>query len=242
MSAITHKLQGVRIADLIRQQTAVEVFSGAKGEVLFREHYVAIAGLQKRMSPDINLFSDTWLFQYLTETLDRRLLAVVARKNFAKLSESISINLNISTVLAGDFQHFHRSVGDNTRRVVIELQLIDIFADLQAFHYARETLQDQGYRALIDGMTPLTFQYFDPGQLMADYVKINWLAEFLGEMPDERIAEIRDVVENTGKEKVILARVDCEEAVKWALSLGVTRFQGHFIDTLVEAMISKGIL
>ncbi|HIJ43305.1 MAG: EAL domain-containing protein [Rhodospirillales bacterium] len=242
LSVINHKLQGVRIADLIRQQTAVEVFSGAKGEVLFREHYVAIAGLQKRMSPDINLFSDTWLFQYLTETLDRRLLAVVARKNFAKLSESISINLNISTVLAGDFQHFHRSVGDNTRRVVIELQLIDIFADLQAFHYARETLQDQGYRALIDGMTPLTFQYFDPGQLMADYVKINWLAEFLGEMPDERIAEIRDVVENTGKEKVILARVDCEEAVKWALSLGVTRFQGHFIDTLVEAMISKGIL
>ena len=77
---------------------------------------------------------------------------------------------------------------------------------------------------------------------MADYVKINWLAELLNEVPDERIAEISDVVENTGKEKIILARVDCEEAVKWALSLGVTRYQGHFIDTLVDVMISKGIL
>ena len=54
--------------------------------------------------------------------------------------------------------------------------------------------------------------------------------------------EMRDVVEHTGQDRVILARVDSEDAIKWGLNLGITRYQGHYIDTVVEAMVAKGII
>ena len=43
-------LEGVRIADLIRQQTAVEIIPGGKGEVLFLEHYVSIDRKSTRLN------------------------------------------------------------------------------------------------------------------------------------------------------------------------------------------------
>lgn len=242
MTAIKQRLEGVQIADLIRQQSAIEVRVGGKGDVLFREHYVSMIDLQRRIAPNVNLFGNTWLFQNLTETLDRRMLSVVSRWDFAGIEDAISLNLNISTVLAREFQHFHHNVGDHTAKVVIEMQIIDIFADVGAFHYARDTLRDSGYRVLVDGLSPLSLQFFDPGLLNPDFVKINWSREFLGEVAYERMVEMREVVRDTGRNKLILARVDSMEAIKWGLTLGINRFQGHYIDTLVEAMIAKGII
>ncbi len=242
MTAITQRLEGVQIADLIRQQSAIEVHVGGKGEVLFREHYVSMADLQKRIAPNVNLFGSTWLFQYLTETLDRRMLAVVARWNFAEIKDAISLNLNISTVLGREFQHFHRNVGPHASKVVVEMQIIDIFADVGAYYYARDTLRESGYRVLVDGLNPLSLQFLEPGLLDPDLVKINWSREFLGEVPYERMVEMRDVVRQTGRNKLVLARVDSMDAIKWGLTLGINRFQGHYIDTLVEAMIAKGII
>ena len=162
--------------------------------------------------------------------------------DFDALDDAISLNLNIGTVLAREFQQFSRVVGDNASKVVIEVQLINIFADLGAFIYARDSLQERGYRVLIDGLNPLSLQFFEPGLLNADFVKIGWGREFLGEVQDTRLGEMRDVVEHTGSDRVILARVDSEEAVKWGLNLGITRYQGHYIDTVVEAMVAKGII
>ena len=242
LAEINDILEGVRIADLIRQQTALKIIPGGKGEVLFLEHYVSMFELQKRIAPNVNLFGSPWLFQFLTETLDRRMLAVVARWDYQDLIKSFSLNLNVSTILAREFQHFHNKVGVNTAKVVIELQMIDIFSDLSAYFYARDMLQDSGYRVLIDGLNPLSLQFFDPSLLDADYVKIGWSREFLGEVPLDRMVEMREVMKQTGKDKVVMARVDSDAAVQWGLNLGITRYQGHYIDKLVEALIGKGFI
>ncbi|MEE8392828.1 MAG: hypothetical protein V3R66_00670 [Rhodospirillales bacterium] len=242
LAAINRNLEGVRIIDLIHQQTAVEVVPGGKGNVLFREHYVSMFDLQKRIAPDVNLFGSSWLFQFLTETLDHRVLAVVARWDFEEMKSPISLNLNVSTILAKEFQHFHNNVGANTSKVVVEIQMIDIFSDMGAFAYARDTLQGSGYKVLVDGLSPLSLQFFEPGLLGADFVKINWSREFLGEVPSDRIVEMGKVVEQTGKDKLILSRVDSEDAIKWGLSLGITRYQGRYIDKVVNAMVSKGVI
>ena len=242
VSAINRRLHATPIEDLIREQTAVQVHVGGKGKVLFRENYISMFDLQKRIAPDINLFGSTWLFQYLTETIDKRLLLAIQKVDFDAMDDAISLNLNIGTVLAREFQQFTRVVGDNASKVVIEVQLINIFADLGAFIYARDSLQERGFRVLIDGLNPLSLQFFEPGLLAADFVKIGWGREFLGEVQDTRLGEMRDVVEHTGSDRVILARVDSEDAVKWGLNLGITRYQGHYIDTVVEAMTAKGII
>ena len=113
---------------------------------------------------------------------------------------------------------------------------------MEAFNYARDSLRGNGYRVLVDGLNPFSLQFFDPGLLNPDFVKINWSREFLGEVPYERMIEMRDVVRGTGKSKLILARVDSMEAIKWGLTLGISQFQGRYIDTLVEALLVKGVI
>ncbi len=236
------KLQRVNIEDLIDEQACVEIFPNEKGRIIFREKYVSMSALQKRVAPDVNLFGSPWLFLYLTETVDRRLLAIIGQGNFGSLPHDISLNLNISSVLGREFQHFHHAVQGHTDRVVIELQLIDVFSDMNAYAHARDMLQDSGYRVLIDGLSPLSLQFFDPALLEADMIKISWGQEFESEGAEERIEDMRNVIRGMGPENVILSRTDSELAIKWALSLGITRFQGYYVDDLVNAMTLKGII
>ncbi|MBL6933055.1 MAG: EAL domain-containing protein [Rhodospirillales bacterium] len=239
---ITLRLQTADIDDLIHEQTAVVLHQGGKGDVLFKEQFVTMSALQKRVAPDVNLFGSNWLFQYLTETIDRRMLGVISRLDFEYLKNPISLNLNISTILGREFQHFHQRAGDYSSKIVVEVQLIDVFSDMGAYSDARDMLQENGYRVLIDGLSPLSLQFLDPALLESDLVKVNWGPEFKNDESEARIEDMRRVVKNVGKDHVILGRVDSEDAVIWALSLGIRRFQGFYIDTVVGAMLAKGII
>lgn len=242
LATINQELMATRLSDLIRQQPAMRVLPPNQGEVLFREYFVSMADLQSRVAVNVNLFSSTWLFHYLTETVDKRMLVIIGRRDFTKAKDPVSINLNIATVLSQEFNHFHKTVAEHAGKVVIEIQLTDVFADLGLFHFCRESLQARGYRVLIDGLTPLALEFFDPSLLKADYVKVAWGPEFAVEMPADRLVDLRAMVERIGRDRMVLARVDSEEAVRWGLGIGIQRFQGYYVDTLVERMISKGLL
>jgi len=240
LSAIGRKLRETRIAELIRQQTAIEIRPGGDGRPLFRETYVSMSELQNRIAPGVNLLEGTSLFRYLTEKLDKHVLTTVPRRGLARGREPISLNLNISSLTSGEFHLFHKEQNGAPGRPVIEIQLIDILADIEAFAAARDTLQGHGYRVLVDGLSPLTLEFFDVSRLRADFVKICWSREAWDDLSSDRTTYVREVVARTGAQKMLLARVDCDDAIKWALELGVTRFQGHFIDKLIKAMTAKG--
>jgi EAL domain-containing protein (putative c-di-GMP-specific phosphodiesterase class I) len=239
LGEIERKLKAVRLSDLIREQPAIQIGAGGKAGMLFRENYVAMTDLRDRIAPGANLFSSPWLFQYLTEVIDRKLLALLAQREKLTERHAVSVNMNVSTVLGRDFQEFHQMVGAQAAHLVIEMQVIDIFADMNAYAFAREALQKRGYRVLVDGITPLALYFFDPSLLKADFFKITWGPEFASDTQDSRIAAARETVSRAGKDHVILARVDTEQAIRWGLSLGVTRFQGHFIDRLASALAAK---
>jgi len=239
LTEINRKLQGMRVADMIKRQACLQVSQGGGGELVFFELFLSMTDIRDRIAPDINLFASPWLFQYLTETLDRRLLAVLVDEDFEALADPLSINLNISTVLSRDFQNFHRAVDGHMNKVVVEFQIIDIFADMKSYAYARDSLQERGYRVVVDGLNPLSLQYFEPISLQSDFIKISWGSEFANDEEEGLVMELRDIVTKAGKESVILARVDSEKAVKWGLSLGISRFQGFFIDKLVQ-VIGRG--
>jgi EAL domain-containing protein (putative c-di-GMP-specific phosphodiesterase class I) len=240
LTEINRKLVGIRIADMIKRQACLQVGSGGDdGELIFYELFISMADIRERVAPDINLFASPWLFQYLTETLDRRLLSVLVEEEFDELQEALSINLNVSTVLSRDFQNLHRAVGENAHKIVVEFQIIDIFSDMKSYAYARDSLQERGYRVVVDGLNPLSLQYFDPAGLQSDFIKIAWGPEFTGDEEDRRVDEMREVIATAGKETMILGRVDSEKAVKWGLGLGISRFQGFCIDKLVQ-VIGRG--
>ena len=113
------------------------------------------------------------------------------------------------------------------------MQIIDIFADINSYGYARDSLQEMGYQVLADGLSPMSLQFFDPAQLRSDFIKIAWGPEFESDN-DNRVTELRKVITNTGKDSVILARVDTDKAIKWGVDIGISRFQGYVIDKLVK--------
>lgn len=236
LAAIDQKMKTTQIADLIRNQAVYRVVPGQKGEIVFREYFIAMAELKARVAPNVNLFGSPWLFQYLTETLDRRMLAVMSRRDPSTAPEDISLNLNIATIMTREFQQFHEKIEEHASRFVVEMQVIDIFADMTAYRYAREFLKERGYRVLVDGLNPLAIDFFDPSLLQSDFLKISWGPEFVGEEKQEKIEEMRNVVKHAGKDGVVLSRVDSQDAVQWGAMLGISRFQGYFIDKLVQAM------
>ncbi len=236
---INTKLMRMRMTDMVQHQTCLLVRTGGDGAVVFREHSISMGQVRERIAPGIDFFANPWLFQYLTESLDRRLLGVLSEREYEEEFEPISINLNISTVLSRDFQRFHKAIGKHCKKVVIEMQVIDVFADPKSFGYARDFLQDRGYRVLIDGLDPQSLQYFDPSILRADFLKISWSAALQEDDGEAQVAEIKGIIAHVGKDSVILARVDTEKAVKWGLALGINRFQGFFIDRLAE-IVSSG--
>lgn len=242
LNGITQKLLETRVGDLLHRQPAVMVGASKKQDLAFREHFIAMGELRERIAPKINLFSGHWLFQYLSETIDARVLEVLSRLDIANMDYPLSVNLNISTIMNRPFQNFHAIVGEHTDKVVVELQIIDIFADMGAYVYARDWLREQGYRVLVDGLNPLTLHFFDPSILQPDFIKITWGTEVRGGVGQDQTQKIREVVGKLPSGGVVLARVDSEEGVSWGLSLGIRCFQGHFIDKVVEAMAHKGLI
>ena len=113
---------------------------------------------------------------------------------------------------------------------------------MNTYGYARDMLQDRGYRVLVDGVNPLSFQFFDPATLRPDFIKVGWGKEFEQETDNTtRLTTFKQTVKHAGPDSVILSRVDTEKAVKWGLALGISRFQGYFIDKLVMAMTKSRV-
>ena len=166
-------------------------------------------------------------------------MAAMARAGLGDGSGHISVNLNIKSVLSKDFQRFDEALTEQAGRIVVELQQIDVFSDIENYKLARNWLRDRGYRVLLDGLNPLALQYFNPGLLDADYYKVSWGTEFVETETSEIHAKTGVLVEKVGRARFILGRTDSEEAMSWALTLGIRRFQGFFIDRVVEKKAEK---
>jgi hypothetical protein len=239
---LERRLQALRLSEIIRQQPTVDVRPGRGRRILFKEHYVAMSELKQRIAPDVDLFASPWLFHYMTDLLDKRMLAVVGRMNFAALKDPISLNLHVGTVMSPEFQVFNEQIGDHAEKLIVECQMVDVIADMGAFAYAKKWLRDQKYRILIDGLFPMALQYFDPGMLDPDFIKINWSPDIKDDVRGLQIAELRDMIDYIGPDRIILARAESEDAIRWGLNLGLHRFQGFFVDKLVDRMAAKGLL
>lgn len=229
----------VDASPLIRHQSAIQIGTGGQGQLLFREYYISINDLRKTIAPNVDIHADRWLFQYLTSILDQRVLLSLRSQSLDDLPKSISLNLNIHTVHSKDFRLFDKFVGNQAARFIFEFQPMDIFQNVEAYEEVRDFLQGRGYRVLVDSLQPLVLDYFDPSLLKADFYKIAWGDRLGDSATSEGAAEMRELIQSIGREKVIVSLVDSEEAIRFGLVLGVQRFQGFFIDRLVEAMQAK---
>lgn len=219
------------LSNLVRRQYACTVDENNAPTQIFSELFISIKDLRETLLPGVNLTSNRWLFQHLTETLDKRMLALLAKTDRFTVSGDISFNVNVRTLLAPEFMSFDDNVSAGRRGgMIIELQKEDIFSDLGTYLFAREFLQNKGYRVCLDGLTFKTLDIIDRKRLGADMAKLFWTPE-MAEMPEgrERVTRLLD----GGGKTVVLCRCDTADAVDFGRSVGIELYQGRHIESLI---------
>jgi len=238
------------LAQLVRRQTVYLVANGAAPLPVFDEIFVSIADLEQRVVPGVRLAADRWLFQHLTRILDRKMIELLRAGQQAAPSDAddespalrairnggCSLNFNVSSVLSPEFQAFDAALPMELRRaIVLEFQKIDAFADLGSFLYARDYLHDRGFRVALDGVSHLSLPFVDRAGLGIDLVKLMWVPDMAAGLAAIGRNTLREVIERTGADRVILCRCDSAQAIECGQSLGLLLFQGWHLDKLSAA-------
>jgi hypothetical protein len=237
LAQIEGGLGGIDFAALLRRQPICAMVASQPPQAVFTELYVAIGELAKALAPGIDLTAAKWLFQHLTEALDRYLLAAVAGDGGAAAAGPVSLNLNVATLLSPAFTQFSSQLRDGGRRerFLIELQLVDIFAELGPYVFARDMVRSRGHMVCIDGVHHLHLPLIDRRRLGADFVKLLWSPDLLDDVSEERREELRVAVRRAGVDRVILCRCGSPDAVRWGQELGVRLFQGRYVDSRLRS-------
>ena len=204
-------------------------------KVMFSEAYINISSLTRQLKTRVDLTSNRMLFRYLTQVLDRKILELIAKNTRKYMVSALSINMNIDTILSESFAEFDKAVDDKFKKnIVIEIQVGDVFADINTFAAARKLLQEAGYRICLDGLTNLSFLQIDREKLEFDLAKILWNADLQSDIRKKQNKELGQAIKRCGAGRVILARCDSQDAIYYGQSLGIGLFQGRYIDGLVD--------
>lgn len=243
LNRIEEALMRADLSNMMRRQAICAIVGKASPQPIFSELFISIADLRETLLPDVNLASSPWLFQHLTETLDRRVLAMLIKHDDRTVAGDVSINLNVQTLIAPEFLTFDDNLQAGMRgTIVLEVQKVDVFADLGAFLFARDFAHERGYRVCIDGANLESLPFIDRTRLGVDLIKITWNpAMKTGLLPNGM--KIDQYIARCGAGRAILARCDDQEAIDFGRQAGITMFQGRHVEALIanDSKRVKGI-
>ncbi|WP_413207276.1 diguanylate phosphodiesterase [Rhodospirillum sp. A1_3_36] len=236
LALLTADMENLDVAPLLHRQAVVEVTEDRRALLVHEEFLISLSALRKKVAEEVNLQSDRWLFQDFTRSLDRHLLRVLKNMEVFQKPKALSINMNLETLYSDAFAGFAAALRPD-QTLVVEAQGVDVFADIGVFLRARDWLHDKGHKLLIDGLTPRTMETVDLGPLGADFYKLGWNPGLVHSVDGDDAAAARALIGAIGADKVILGRVDSEQAMAWGIRAGIHRFQGFFVDSMLGAMI-----
>lgn len=240
LAEIERVLANANLSKLMRRQLVCEISDDLPPQPVYRELYVSIADLQAKVTPNIDLVADRWLFQRLTYTLDRRVLSSITESHDDALNGHVSLNLNVASLLTPEFLNFDARLRAGARgTVVIEIPVVDLFSDMGAYMFARDLAQERGYSICLDGLTHLTAPMIDRETLGIDLLKVYWSNEMLDDPSGQRREAIRGLVERADPGRVIICRCDNARAIDYGRELGLSLFQGMSIDAMLSQPGSK---
>ena len=222
------------LANLIRHQSVAAIVGRSHPQHMFSEVFVSIPDLREIFVPEIDVASDPWLFQHLTETLDRRVLALVGAGHDRSLSGGFSLNLNVRTILSEAFLDFDDGIAGGLRgTIVLEIQLYDVLSDVGAYLFARDFARERGYRICIDGVQSNTLPLVDRAKIGADLIKLIWSPDLDQARADED-HPVQTALARCGRKRVVLARVENPDQIRIGQDLGLSIFQGRGVERLIQ--------
>ncbi len=226
-----------RIDGAIRKQPVCTIKNliNPQPKPLFHEIYINIPYLQRMLQSRFRITSNKWLFYYLTQKLDEKVIETISVNPESYLYMPISLNLNINTVLSKDFAEFCEIAKDFKSQILIELSASDVFSDLNGFMKVRDISQSRNHKICLDGLNNDTFIQVNRRKLGFDLAKLQWNADVKGDIEAKKEnAILKDAVTDCGANRVILCRCDDIHAIEYGHVLGINLFQGRFPDRLLN--------
>ncbi|WP_413207277.1 diguanylate phosphodiesterase [Rhodospirillum sp. A1_3_36] len=229
---------GLAMADLstqVRRQRMVTIQPDGMPLPIGTELFINIGELRQTIAPQVDLFSNQWLFRRFTATLDQRMTTYIGGYVAAVDTPMVSLNLNVATILGPGFAAVRDAAKRHSDRIVVlELRLDDIMADLPAFLFAREHAHQLGFKVLIDNLGAQAMLWVDRQRLDADFLKAVWSPE-MGHLLSTSDGDIlRQRIRAFGPESIIMSRCDDAAAVEAGKALGCRIFQGFYLDDLLR--------
>lgn len=235
LARIERDLANADLSRVLRRQPICAAVPDTMVRRVFDELYINIAHLRKILGTDVDLLSNRWLFKYLTQILDDRVLSLLERSPTRYLDNPISLNLNVHTLLSDEFTAFDASIKPAVKfSIVIEIQLADVFNDMAAFLAAKTYVQKLGYRVCLDGVTDLSFTQINRKKLGFDLIKLQWNADIHTDVNSEANRELNAAIKECGANRVILTRCDNRSAIDYGQAMGISLFQGRYLDSLIN--------
>jgi hypothetical protein len=235
LDEVQKKLAFANIVPFIRDQVALRINAATKeASIEFYEFFLSVGDLQRAIAPNVNLLADRWLFQDLSRTMDLRMLETVIRAPQVRGTPSVSLNLNLETILTPVFGNFIEQI-EKGQKVIVEVQAMDLLTNINMYLDVRNVLASMGHAILVDGLSPATLQSLDVANMKPDYAKIMWAPELQDMMDPASNRTAAGMVEAIGADRVILSRCDSANALAWGLKSGIGLFQGYFLDSFNKA-------
>ncbi|MBY0354424.1 MAG: EAL domain-containing protein [Rickettsiales bacterium] len=237
LASIEKDLSRADLSIVMRRQPICAAIPDMTVRRVFDELYINIAHLRQMMKLDVDLLSNRWLFKYLTELLDERMLHLIRLAPTRYLEHPVSLNLNVRSLMSDFFYEFDASVNPSVKvSVVIEIQISDVFEDMRGFLIARDAVQKMGYRVCLDGLSDISFSQIDREALGFDLVKLQWNADIAADLQSPANKRISNAIRRCGPNRVILTRCDNRKAVDYGQAMGVSLFQGRYLDKLMNPL------
>lgn len=235
MDKIISTLDDIDMAELVKRQSVMRVHNNEFTD-LMQEFFVAVKDLSRYFGDNKDLVANRWLFQYLTQVLDKKTLAAFASAEITEWPEKISLNLNLSSVFSKEFVEFAKNFLKPAQQIIVEVQMMDILNNLNLYHEVKDILHKGGHKLLIDSLSPASLSMLNLDKLAPDMMKIFWEPLLVYDTDNQ---SLKNAVEYMKPENVILAKCDGSEAMRWGLSYGLNTFQGPYIDEIEIALIRR---
>jgi EAL domain-containing protein (putative c-di-GMP-specific phosphodiesterase class I) len=232
---IESEINATDLSRVMRRQPICAALPNTMVRRVFDEFYINIGHLRQMLRLDVDLLSNRWLFKYLTQVLDVRMLDMLGKQAARFLDKPVSLNVNVETLLSDRFTEFDKLIKPAMKvSIVFEIHISDVFNDMAAFLVAKEQVQKQGYRVCLDGLSALSFTQIDRERLGFDLAKLQWNADIESDLQSPDNAALAAAVKRCGANRVILCRCDNRQAVDYGQAMGISLFQGRFLDKMLD--------
>lgn len=228
-------INSVDISALLRRQPICVIMPGNPPQPVMWEVMAELGEVGRLLSDGIDLDSNRWYRYALRDAVLERLMAWLTKDGISDTADPVSIDATVAGLLSEQFLSFDTNLSTTAKkRVVFELQEIDAFSNLGALMFARDLLQERGYRLCLDGLNHLTLPLIGRKRLGFDFLKLHWGPDFEHDVRADRTRELADTIADIGPARLILYRCASARAIDCGRSMGITLFQGSYVDSMMR--------